>query len=190
MADKPDTRDSLARTVDRLLKQLPGADPTLRGDVEPGAQRAPGATTGPTAAARPPGLPPVTRRRSDPTPAQVWGVWGRAALGLAFGVALTQWPYATDCGWPVVAYLAVVGVLLLTAGWTATAAWRFRVAGAHVLGLVVAFWGVVLAAEQILPRVGYAAESRTWRCGGVGVRAPHPLPSPGGLRWQGSMPDA
>jgi hypothetical protein len=37
---------------------------------------------------------------------------------------------------------------------------------------VAGFWGVVLAAEQVLPRVGYAAESQAWTC-----RAPAPAPA-------------
>jgi hypothetical protein len=34
----------------------------------------------------------------------------------------------------------------------------------HVLSLMLVFWGIVLTAEQLLPRIGYAAESATWRC--------------------------
>jgi hypothetical protein len=34
----------------------------------------------------------------------------------------------------------------------------------HVLSLILVFWGIVLAAEQVLPRIGYAAERATWRC--------------------------
>jgi hypothetical protein len=66
-----------------------------------------------------------------------------------------------------------VFVVLVTAGWAAIAAWRLRMATAHVLALVAGFWGVVLAAEQVLPRVGYAAESQAWTC-----RAPAPAPAP------------
>ena len=84
---------------------------------------------------------------------------------MAFGAALTQWPYRSACGWSLYAYLGAVAVVLLTAGWAAVAAWRFRNPLAHALAIVAGFWGVVLAAEQILPRVGYAAETRTWRCG-------------------------
>jgi hypothetical protein len=92
------------------------------------------------------------------------------------GGALTQWPYPTACGWPLYGYLAAVGALLLAAGWTAVAAWRFRIGPAHALSLVVGFWGVVLAAEQILPRVGYAAETRYWRC--ASLRAAEATPAP------------
>jgi hypothetical protein len=107
----------------------------------------------------------------------MWGVWGRLAGAAVLGAALTQWPYRTDCGWALYGYLAAVAALLLAAGWTAVAAWRFRIAAAHALALVVGFWGIVLAAEQILPRVGYAAEARAWRCGSpraAPARAPTP----------------
>jgi len=80
------------------------------------------------------------------------------------GVALTQWPYDANCGWSLYAYLAAMTTLLVTAGWAAVAAWRFRNGAAHAVALVVGFWGVVLAAEQILPRIGYAAATQTWRC--------------------------
>ena len=36
----------------------------------------------------------------------------------------------------------------------------------NVISVVVFFWGVVLAAEQILPRIGYAALPAIWSCGG------------------------
>ena len=37
---------------------------------------------------------------------------------------------------------------------------------AHLVSLIALFWGIVLAAEQILPRVGYAASEAVWRCVG------------------------
>jgi hypothetical protein len=147
----------MAREVDRLLRQLPGADPSLKGDPEPSPQAGRLQMTGPRPAARPAGPP-------RPEPIQVWGVWGRLAGAAVLGGALTQWPYPAECGWGLYGYMAAVGALLLAAGWTAVAAWRFRLAWAHALALVVGFWGVVLAAEQILPRVGYAAERRYASC--------------------------
>lgn len=95
---------------------------------------------------------------------QIWGVWGRLVGAAILGLALTQWPYRAECGWSLYGYLAAVAALLVAAGWTAMVAWRFRVAAAHALALVAGFWGIVLAAEQILPRVGYAAEARVWGC--------------------------
>jgi hypothetical protein len=157
MPKKPDDRDSMAREVDRLLRQLPHADPTLKGDPDPPSPRPqPGVTSGPR-----PAVPP---RPTGPTTWQKVSVWARAVGAGALGAALTQWPYPSDCGWPLYGYLAAVFAVLLTAGWAAVAAWNLRMAPAHALALVAGFWGIVLAAEQILPRVGYAAESRTWTC--------------------------
>ena len=42
------------------------------------------------------------------------------------------------------------------AAWIAFVSWRLRRGVAHVLGLILFFWGTVLAAEQLLPRIGYA----------------------------------
>lgn len=169
MPKKPEERDSVAREVDRLLKQLPGADPMLRGTPDPAS-----APTSPASTFRP--RPMVPRPpRLGPTSLQIAGLWGRVASGAILGAALTQWPYG-DCGWALYAYLAAVAVVLLSAGWAAVTAWRFRNPAAHVLALVVGFWGIVLAAERILPRVGYAAESRTWTC--VAPAAPQTRPAP------------
>lgn len=161
MPKKPDkpARDSTARVVDRLLRQLPGADPTLKGDPDPPSFQTP----------RPQmtGMRPPVTRPAGPQPLQIWGVWGRLAGAALLGGALTQWPYVSECGWSLYGYLAAVAAVLLAAGWTAVAAWRFRMAAVHALALVVGFWGIVLAAEQILPRVGYAAETAYFRCGSL-----------------------
>jgi len=154
----------MARVVDKLLRQLPGADPTLKGDPDDPPPR----PQSPVTSGVRPAVPP---RPTGPTTWDKVGVWARAAGGVAFGAALTQWPYRADCGWPLYGYLAAVFVVLLTAGWAAIAAWRLRMPAAHVLALVAGFWGIVLAAEQVLPRVGYAAESRAWSCPAPGVRA-------------------
>jgi len=176
MPKKPENpeRDSMAREVDRLLRQLPGADPTLQSDPDqPPPRPQPATSSGPR-----PAVPPPPRRPAGPTPWQRAGVWARAVAALALGAALTQWPYRADCGWPLYGYLAAVLVVLLTAGWAAVAAWQMRNAAAHTLALVAGFWGIVLAAEQILPRVGYAAEARTWGCRVTAVPAVVPRPRP------------
>ncbi|HXV86786.1 MAG TPA: hypothetical protein VD793_08815 [Gemmatimonadales bacterium] len=151
------SQDLLAREVDKLLRKLPGADPTLRGEPEPARRPA----TGPPGV----GAPSVGPRPDEPSRrAQQVGVWLRGLMAAGLGVALTQWPYARSCGWALYAYLGVIAALLVAGGWAATWSWRVRVAAAHVLSLVVVFWGIVLAAEQLLPRVGYAAESAVWTC--------------------------
>lgn len=105
-------------------------------------------------------------------------VWGRLALGILLGVAFTAWPYSRDCGFPLYGYLAAVFVLLVTAGWAAVGAWQRRLAVAHGLALILAFWGIVLAAEQILPRIGYAADAATWTCAPASAVVPSPAPPP------------
>jgi hypothetical protein len=164
LPSKPNDKDPLEREVDRLLRQLPGADPSLQSDPdEPPPSPPRPQAMGPLVTGPRPAVPPLPRP-SGPTATQRLGVWGRAAAGALLGVALTQWPYRDNCGWPLYGYLAAVAVLLIVAGWAAVTAWRFRIGAAHAVALVVGFWGVVLAAEQILPRIGYAAEARTWGC--------------------------
>ena len=171
MPKQPDDRDSMAREVDRLLRQLPHADPTLKGDPDPAPTRPQaGVTSGPR-----PALPP---RPTGPTTWQKVGAWALVAGAAGLGAALTQWPYPSECGWPLYGYLAAVFAVLLTAGWAAVAAWNLRMAPAHTLALVAGFWGIVLAAEQILPRVGYAAESRTWTCQAPAPASVRPAPAP------------
>jgi hypothetical protein len=165
MATPPDPRSSqneLAREIDKLLKQLPGADPHLRGDPEP-----------PTVGGGPRPLPAEeanegavsAARRSEPSLlAQRLSVWLRAILAGALALALTQWPYAHECGRMLYLYLGAVAAVLLGGAWAGVWAWRLRSAAAHVLALVIVFWGIVLAAEQVLPRIGYAAAAAEWRC--------------------------
>ena len=101
-------------------------------------------------------------------------MWGRVAAGVVLGIALTQWPYRSACGWSLYAHLAAIVVLLVVAGWAVLAAWRLHNGPAHAIALIVGFWGIVLSAEQILPRVGYAADARTWTC----QAAPAPVARP------------
>ncbi len=93
------------------------------------------------------------------------GLWARVFLASALGVVITQWPYAHTCGWPLIGYLGAITMVLLAGGWIAVASWNQREAAAHVLSFILVFWGIVLAAEQLLPRIGYAALTSTWRCG-------------------------
>ena len=91
-------------------------------------------------------------------------------IGIVLGVALTQWPYAQSCGLPLFLYVAAVGALALAGGWAGVSAWNHRLGVAHNVSLVLVFWGIVLASEQILPRVGYARTEETWLCTGADGR--------------------
>lgn len=113
--------------------------------------------------------PPITVGTARPTPdtpvlnEQV-ALWARALLVFALAAAMTQWPYAHACGVPLYAYLGAVGAVLLAGAWITVESWNLRSAPAHVLGLIIVFWGLVLAAEQALPRMGYAADPASWTC--------------------------
>lgn len=91
-------------------------------------------------------------------------LWARVAAGLALGMAMTEWPYRTGCGWALSAYLGAVVTIMLSGGWTAFASWKARNGPAHILSLMLIYWAFVLAAEQSLPRMGYAAEEASWSC--------------------------
>jgi hypothetical protein len=101
-------------------------------------------------------------------PAAAAGFWARVALAVLLGVCITQWPYAHECGLALLGYSGAVGTVILAGSWVGLVSWRRRNPYAHVLALVLAFWGIVLAAEQLLPRIGYAAEPAAWQCEGRG----------------------
>ena len=150
---------AMEREVNRLLAQLThaGAEPIGELRLNGGG----------------PPVQPVARPRSS-GPARSaasprWNaaaLWGRVLLAGVLSVAMLQWPYAHACGWALLAYLGAVVAVLLAGGWVAFASWRLRNGLTHLLSLVLFFWGLVLAAEQILPRIGYAADPAAWLCGG------------------------
>lgn len=169
--------DSLASEIDALLKKLPGAEPDLVGGSAAPARRAAGA--GPSQGAATPSRPRPAVGGPSPDPRTRLAVWSRVGLGVILGVALTQWPYRNDCGWRLLGYGAAVSVLLLVAGWCTITTWRHRAAFAHVVSLLMGFWGIVLAAEVLLPRIGYASEDATWRCPvPAATPAPRRVPPP------------
>ena len=161
--DKP-KRDPLADEIDALLKKLPHAEP------EPSAPKmAPPPRPAPAPS---PGRPPAPRPSATGRPPL--GVWAQVAAAMVLAAAFTQWPYEAACGWGLLGYGSAVTALLIVGGWCVTEAWRARLAAAHVVSLIVVFWGIALAAEVVLPRIGYAAESATWRCT---VEAPAAVPA-------------
>ena len=156
--------DPMARVVDRLLAQLPG----LQDAPEPAAHafrthagELRGVSTG--------------LHIEQPT---LIGLWGRVSLGLALGVMMTAWPYFRECGLPLFGYLGAVGAVVIAGGWIAVTAWKLRNGAAHILALALLFWGLVLTAEVLLSRTGYAAMQATWQCG-------EPDSGPSWMRWFG-----
>lgn len=160
MAKPPSDRrpDPMAREVDRLLAQLAAA--------VPGRER--GTPRGNGAAPAPPISQPrvfgVNVAASAPSRGDLAALWGRVLLGAGLGVLMTQWPYSRSCDLPLLGYLSAVAMVMLAGGWIAFESWRLRNGPAHIVALILLFWGIVLAGEQLLPRIGYAADRAQWRC--------------------------
>jgi len=139
----------MAGVVERLLAQLPG----LQGEVPVarGASRhvSPFGTTIHT-------VPPPTE--------DLLGPWARLFLGLALGTMMAWWPYPRSCGFPLAGYLAAVSTVVLGGAWAAVSAWRYRASLAHILSLILVFYGMMLVTAELLPRTGYAIDHATWQC--------------------------
>lgn len=176
--DKPPEEPKPAAAPPPAAPPQSGPPPKVGSSTRPAGVRA----GSPSQGSRPPrrDSPPVVslasrHSGSSPAPtaaeraerAEMWGrvaLWARVSLCLVVGAAMTQWPYRTGCGWALGGYLGAVLAVTLAGGWSALVSWKARSGPAHVISLIVVFWGFVLAAEQSLPRVGYAAEQASWSC--------------------------
>ena len=94
--------------------------------------------------------------------------WVRTLLGLALAVGMTQWPYPNACGVNLAVYLGAISTVVLAGLWSSVTSWQRRLGLAHTLSLLVLLWGMVLVARELLPRVGYARQVRTWTCSVAG----------------------
>lgn len=160
MTEQPRNWDKELADIDRVIEKQ-GVAPDPRGAppaLPPGA---------PAPAARPPmpGAPAVAR-------GSVAMTWFWVALALLLAAALPLWPYGKGCGLQLFFYLGAAGLALLAGATGAVNSWRSRSGLAHLLSLVVIGFAGVMGAREVLPRVGYAAESRTWLC----PSAPEPAP--------------
>ena len=90
--------------------------------------------------------------------------WLRLVLGLALGAAMTQWPYTHGCGLSLYLYLGAVAAVIVAGVWSGVSSWKTRSGFAHLLSVGLAIWGGVLAAREVLPRVGYAKQAAEWVC--------------------------
>jgi hypothetical protein len=91
---------------------------------------------------------------------------------------MAAYPYFRECGLPLFGYLCAVVTMVLAGGWVAVLSWQIRNEFAHMLSLALILWGLVLAADVLLPRTGYAAVPATWQCG-------EPGSGPAWMRWFG-----
>jgi hypothetical protein len=119
-----------------------------------------------------PGAPPVVK-------GSVAMTWFWVALALLLAVALPLWPYGKECGLQFFFYLGALALALLAGGAGAVSSWAARRGLAHVLSLLVMVWAGALAVREVLPRVGYAAQSKTWLCPATPEPAPPPPPAAG-----------
>lgn len=85
-----------------------------------------------------------------------FGVYARLTLAVAIGVGIIFWPYANRCGWGLAGYLGAVGAVVVSGAWSAVWTFRHRAGRAHFLALLLVLWGLILAAIDVLPRIGYA----------------------------------
>ena len=102
-------------------------------------------------------------------------------LAIALAAALLLWPYDKTCGLQLTFFLGAVGTTAVFALLGAFSAWIHRRAFAHMLSLIVLALAGVAAAHEILPRTGYAKETRTWLCPSAPAApatAPAATPSP------------
>jgi hypothetical protein len=101
-------------------------------------------------------------------PAEAWHGWARTAVAVAAAAGLWYWPWPGVCGPPVMGLVGAAGGVMLLGGWSAAGTWRHRQGVLHVLSLLALVWGGVVAARDVLPRVGYAiptaAHPATWQC--------------------------
>jgi hypothetical protein len=149
--------DPIAREVDRLLARLENSGPHAAHDD---ASRGNGWSRNGT-----PRKPrTVVLSAHGPSRRQLVALWSELALVIALGGAITQWPYPHRCDLPLLGYLGAVATIALAAGWIGLSSWRLRTGVPHLLALMLVAWGLVLAAREVLPRVGYAAERASWRC--------------------------
>lgn len=153
--------DKELRKIDQQLESLSDDAllPNQKGKAIRPSKAAPAAPATAGAAAAP---EPPARKTST------LGVLARLVLAIGLGVAIMFWPYSTKCGLGLFGYLAASLMIIVAGGWSAIWTWRHRSASGHVLSLLLILWGGLLAAQQVLPRVGYAtpdpAHPAIWMC--------------------------
>ena len=156
MTERPRDWDRELADIDRVIAGEGGGTPASR------PARAP--------------APRMTPEGPRGSVAITW-LWVLLALGLA--VALPLWPYQRSCGLQAAFFLGATGVTALVGGLAALSSWANRRGLAHVLALAVVAWAAIVAAREILPRIGYARETRTWTCAvPAAAPAPRPVPTP------------
>jgi hypothetical protein len=146
--------DAELRKIDEQMARVPAAPPPTA---------SPAAASGAGGPTRTPIVPSASAAGTSG-----FGVYARLTLATALAVGIIFWPYAARCGLGLAGYLGAVGAVMVAGAWSAVWTWRHRAARAHTLSLLLVLWGLILAALDVLPRVGYAiptvAHPATWSC--------------------------
>jgi hypothetical protein len=151
MSERPRDWDKELADIDRAI---------ARQGSSPAPSAAPGAVSPPT---RPVPSGGATTR------GHIVLTWFWVFLAVALAAALLLWPYDKTCGLQLTFFLGAAATTAIFALLGAISAWSHRRGLAHVLSMVVLAWAGVAAAGEILPRVGYAKETRTWLCASAPV---------------------
>ena len=165
MTERPRDWDKEMADIDRVIEKgggppgQPGSSPAL----PPGPA---GPQPRPPAAGPPVVGPPAVAKRS------VAVTWFWVALAVLLAAALPLWPYGKACGLQLFFYLGAATLALLAGAAGVVSSWASRRGLAHILSLLVVIWAGVMGAREVLPRVGYAAETKEWLC----PAAPEPMP--------------
>ena len=122
----------------------------------------------------PPGRPVPT---APPAKRFVALSWFWALLAILLAVALVVWPYDRSCGIRLIFFLGASLLALLAGVVGGFTSWAHRQGIPFFLSLLVVLWAGVMAARDILPRVGYARQSMEWTCPPA-PPAPDPVPQP------------
>jgi len=139
--------------VDRLLKKLPEADPTLgRGSGGSGGSGSPPTVKKPVVV---PGAMPTAL-----------GTWAKVALGVLVGIGIAPgvWPYSHGCGLRLIFYLVGVTAVIAAGLWASVSSWKRRLGVAHAVAQALIIWGAVLVTREVLPRIGTANAATLWLC--------------------------
>lgn len=145
MTEQPRDWDKELADIDRAIAKQPTTPPT----------RASGG-----------GLPGPQRRF-------VALAWFWTLLAALLAVALIIWPFDKTCGLRLIFFLGATVLALVLGVLGSITSWAHRQGLALLLSLLVILWAGVMAAREILPRVGYAKQAKAWTC-----PEPPPLPDP------------
>jgi hypothetical protein len=167
MTEPPRNWDKELADIDRVIQQGGGAA---------------GQQGGPPVL--PSGAPVTTRPPSPVSPGVAKGsvamTWFWVVLALLLAAALPLWPYGKECGLQFFFYLGAATLALLAGVAGAVSSWATRRGLAHLLSLLAVVWAGVMGAREVLPRAGYAAQSKTWLCPATPEPAPPATPPAAG----------